>query len=59
MGIVVKVKTTAKPDYFICSWRSCPHNRDMECGRVGGPEIDETNGQCLSLANSDEEETGK
>jgi hypothetical protein len=40
MGIIVQVETTAKPDYFICSWRSCEHNRDMECGRPGGPDFD-------------------
>ena len=49
MGIVVKVQTTAKPDYFICSWYGCIHNREMECHRQGGPEMDETNGQCLSI----------
>ena len=57
MGIVVKVTTTAKPDYYICSWLHCEHNRDMECGRAGGPKIDETNGQCLTLAYSESEET--
>jgi hypothetical protein len=58
MGIVVKVKTTVKPDYYICSWRNCEHNREMECHRAGGPEIDET-GQCLSIANPESEEAGQ
>jgi len=49
MGIIVKVQTIAKPDYFICSWYWCVHNQDMECHRQGGPEIDETDGQCLSI----------
>ncbi len=36
MGIIVRVKTAAKPAHFICSRRSCDHNRDMECGKEGG-----------------------
>ncbi len=43
MGIVVRVKTAAKPHHFICSWLRCEHDRDMECGRVGGPKMDDMN----------------
>ena len=57
MGIVVRVKTTAKPDFFICSWCACLHNRDTECHRDGGPELD-ANGQCLIIANLESEDTG-
>ena len=56
MGIIVKVRTVAKPDYFICSWYGCAHNREMECARIGGPEMDETNGQCLSIIYREGEE---
>jgi len=47
MGIIVQV-ATAKPDFFICSWRSCGHKRDRECGKVGRAKIDETKGQCFT-----------
>ena len=55
MGVVVKIKTTAKPAFFICSWRVCLHNRDTECHRDGGPELD-ANGQCLIISNLVSEE---
>ena len=46
MGIIVKVKTIAKSDFFVCSWM-CDHNREMECKREGGPQLEDT-GQCFS-----------
>ena len=47
MGIIVKVKTVANPNYAVCSWYACIHNRDMECKKEGDPQLDDT-GQCPS-----------
>ena len=56
MGIVVKVRTIAKPDTFFCSTYACLHNWDMECRREKGPKLDK-NGYCLIIENTEQEDT--